>query len=52
MDRDPGPPALSFGTAAALHQAARPGYPPALFTAIEELTGRPLHGSRLVTRWN
>ncbi|MET7858915.1 methyltransferase domain-containing protein [Streptomyces sp. NPDC005318] len=38
--------ALSFDRAAAQYSAARPGYPSALFTAIEELTGRPLRGAR------
>ncbi|MFI1400599.1 class I SAM-dependent methyltransferase [Streptomyces sp. NPDC020681] len=42
------PRALSFDVAAAQYDAARPGYPPALFDAVEELTGRPLHGSRVV----
>ncbi|MER5772578.1 class I SAM-dependent methyltransferase [Streptomyces sp. NPDC001985] len=40
--------ALSFDLAAAQYEAARPGYPPALFDAIEELTGRPLHGADAV----
>ncbi|MFI5757886.1 class I SAM-dependent methyltransferase [Streptomyces sp. NPDC051569] len=40
--------ALSFDAVADQYDAARPGYPPALFDAIEELTGRPLHGSRVV----
>ena len=35
---------LSFDSAAAQYDAARPGYPPALFDAVEELTGRPLKG--------
>ncbi|PRH75943.1 SAM-dependent methyltransferase, partial [Streptomyces solincola] len=34
--------ARSFDTAAARYDAARPGYPPALFDAVEELAGRPL----------
>ncbi|MEV0012148.1 class I SAM-dependent methyltransferase [Streptomyces sp. NPDC047973] len=38
--------ALSFDTAAARYAAYRPGYPPALLDAVEELTGRPLYGSR------
>ncbi|MFF3689811.1 class I SAM-dependent methyltransferase [Streptomyces sp. NPDC002187] len=40
--------ALSFDTAAAQYDAARPGYPPALFDAIEEITGHPLKGCRAV----
>jgi len=40
--------AHSFNAAAAQYAAARPSYPPALFDAIEELTGRPLAGSRVV----
>ncbi|WP_406303584.1 class I SAM-dependent methyltransferase [Streptomyces sp. NBC_00885] len=39
---------LSFDAAAAQYNAARPGYPPALFDAVEELTGRPLKGSRVI----
>ncbi|MFD4229986.1 class I SAM-dependent methyltransferase [Streptomyces sp. NPDC058545] len=42
----PHPRALSFDRAAAQYAAARPGYPPALFTTVEELTGRPLRGAR------
>ncbi|MFB9578197.1 class I SAM-dependent methyltransferase [Streptomyces yanii] len=38
--------ALSFDRAAGQYAAARPGYPPALFAAVEELTGRPLRGAR------
>ncbi|MBT2506796.1 methyltransferase domain-containing protein [Streptomyces sp. ISL-98] len=38
--------ALSFDTVAAQYAAARPGYPPALFNAVEELTGRPFPGAR------
>ncbi|MEV6107850.1 class I SAM-dependent methyltransferase [Streptomyces sp. NPDC051940] len=34
--------ALSFDTVAAQYAAARPGYPPALLDAVEDLTGRPL----------
>jgi SAM-dependent methyltransferase len=37
--------ASSFNAVAAEYAAARPGYPPALFDAIEELTGRPLAGA-------
>lgn len=37
--------ATSFDSVAAQYRAARPGYPPALFTAVEELAGRPLHGA-------
>ncbi|WP_392671392.1 class I SAM-dependent methyltransferase [Streptomyces sp. LN785] len=40
------PRALSFDRAAAQYAAARPGYPPELFAAVEELTGRPLRGAR------
>ncbi|MFI1419056.1 class I SAM-dependent methyltransferase [Streptomyces sp. NPDC020731] len=40
--------AHSFNAAAARYAANRPSYPPALFDAIEELTGRPLAGSRVV----
>jgi len=39
------PRALSFDAIAAQYAAARPDYPPALFEAIEELTGRPLAGA-------
>ncbi|OKK19148.1 methyltransferase [Streptomyces sp. CB00455] len=39
--------ARSFDAAAALYQAHRPAYPAALFDAVEELTGRPLAGSRV-----
>ncbi|HEY9439427.1 MAG TPA: methyltransferase domain-containing protein [Streptomyces sp.] len=42
------PRALSFDRAAAQYAAARPGYPPALLDAVEELSGRPLRGSRAV----
>ncbi|MFC1430811.1 class I SAM-dependent methyltransferase [Streptacidiphilus sp. N1-3] len=38
----------SFGAVAADYQAARPSYPQALFDAIEELTGRPLKGARVL----
>ncbi|MFC8103570.1 class I SAM-dependent methyltransferase [Streptomyces sp. NPDC057363] len=40
--------AHSFNAAAAQYAANRPSYPPALFDTIEELTGRPLAGSRVV----
>ncbi|MEU9581404.1 class I SAM-dependent methyltransferase [Streptomyces chilikensis] len=40
--------ARSFNSAAAVYAAARPSYPPALFDAVEELTGRPLTGARVV----
>ncbi|MFA3877715.1 class I SAM-dependent methyltransferase [Streptomyces sp. MMCC 100] len=40
--------AHSFNAAAAQYAANRPSYPPALFDALEELTGRPLKGSRVV----
>ncbi|MFE9932393.1 class I SAM-dependent methyltransferase [Streptomyces sp. NPDC005533] len=39
--------ARSFDSAAALYAANRPGYPPALFDALEELAGRPLAGARV-----
>ncbi|APU39853.1 class I SAM-dependent methyltransferase [Streptomyces sp. TN58] len=39
--------ARSFDTAAASYAAHRPGYPPALLDAVEELTGRPLAGARV-----
>ncbi|MGW1816249.1 class I SAM-dependent methyltransferase [Streptomyces sp. NPDC002125] len=41
------PRALSFDSAAAQYAAYRPGYPPALLDAVEELSGRPLHGARV-----
>lgn len=48
----PGPDAhghrFPFESVADQYEAARPGYPPALLDAIEELTGRPLQGSRVV----
>ncbi|MFF8844708.1 class I SAM-dependent methyltransferase [Streptomyces sp. NPDC015127] len=40
--------ALSFDSAADQYDSARPGYPPALFDAVEELAGRPLTGARTV----
>ncbi|MFF7335273.1 methyltransferase domain-containing protein [Streptomyces sp. NPDC008150] len=39
--------AHSFNAAAAEYAAHRPSYPPALFDAIEELTGHPLAGARV-----
>ncbi|MFJ7293129.1 class I SAM-dependent methyltransferase [Streptomyces collinus] len=39
--------AHSFNAAAAQYAANRPSYPPALFEAMEELTGRPLTGARV-----
>ncbi|MEU6314442.1 class I SAM-dependent methyltransferase [Streptomyces sp. NPDC047014] len=39
--------ARSFDTAAVSYGKHRPGYPPALFDALEELTGRPLAGARV-----
>ncbi|MGW2394731.1 methyltransferase domain-containing protein [Streptomyces lydicamycinicus] len=39
--------ARSFDAVAAQYAAARPGYPPALFDAIEELAGLPLAGARV-----
>ncbi|MEU3723453.1 class I SAM-dependent methyltransferase [Streptomyces sp. NPDC031705] len=41
------PRARSFDAAAALYHAHRPGYPGALFDAVEELAGRPLRGARV-----
>lgn len=54
-DHTPEPPAEptrtarahSFNAAAAQYAANRPSYPPALFDAIEDLTGRPLSGARV-----
>ncbi|MFD5749190.1 class I SAM-dependent methyltransferase [Streptomyces sp. NPDC127033] len=45
----PGPTAraFSFDAVADQYDEARPGYPPALFDTVEELTGRPLRGSRV-----
>ncbi|MGW3014018.1 class I SAM-dependent methyltransferase [Streptomyces sp. NPDC001219] len=40
--------ARAFDAVAAQYAAARPGYPPALFDAIEELAGRPLTGARVL----
>ncbi|MCM2393789.1 class I SAM-dependent methyltransferase [Streptomyces albipurpureus] len=40
--------ALSFDSAAARYDTARPGYPPVLFDAVEEITGRTLHGSQVI----
>ncbi|MDX3850872.1 class I SAM-dependent methyltransferase [Streptomyces sp. AK02-01A] len=40
--------ALSFDAVADQYDTSRPGYPPALFDTVEELTGRPLEGSRVV----
>ncbi|MEU4112803.1 class I SAM-dependent methyltransferase [Streptomyces sp. NPDC048208] len=40
--------AHSFNAAAAQYAANRPSYPPALFDTVEELTGRPLAGARVV----
>ncbi|MCX5587345.1 class I SAM-dependent methyltransferase [Streptomyces erythrochromogenes] len=39
--------ARSFDAAAASYAAHRPGYPPALLDAVEELAGRPLAGARV-----
>ncbi|WP_424217189.1 class I SAM-dependent methyltransferase (plasmid) [Streptomyces sp. BI20] len=39
--------ARSFDSAAALYNANRPGYPPALFDTIQEFSGRPLAGARV-----
>ncbi|WP_336054396.1 class I SAM-dependent methyltransferase [Streptomyces sp. CA2R101] len=40
--------ARSFDAVAAQYAAARPGYPPALFDAIEELAGQSLDGARVL----
>ncbi|WP_128382128.1 class I SAM-dependent methyltransferase [Streptomyces cavernae] len=40
--------AHSFNAAATQYAANRPSYPPALFDAIEELSGRTLDGARVV----
>ncbi|MHC0431895.1 class I SAM-dependent methyltransferase [Streptomyces sp. O3] len=40
--------ALSFDAVAPQYATARPGYPPALLDAIEELTARPLRGARVL----
>ena len=40
--------ASSFNAVAAQYAAARPGYPAALFTAVEELAGRPLANARVL----
>ncbi|MEU8917647.1 class I SAM-dependent methyltransferase [Streptomyces nigrescens] len=40
--------ARAFDAVAAQYAAARPGYPPALFDAIEELAGQPLAGARVL----
>ncbi|WP_329456374.1 class I SAM-dependent methyltransferase [Streptomyces sp. NBC_01497] len=37
--------ALSFDAVAELYDTSRPGYPPALFDAVEEAGGRPFAGS-------
>ncbi|MFJ3881753.1 class I SAM-dependent methyltransferase [Streptomyces sp. NPDC090077] len=39
--------ARSFDAAAAAYNAHRPGYPDALFDAVEALAGRPLRGARV-----
>ncbi|MFJ4713304.1 class I SAM-dependent methyltransferase [Streptomyces sp. NPDC088785] len=41
-------PALSFDAVAARYAAARPGYPPALFDAVEDLAGTSLRGRRVL----
>lgn len=40
--------ALSFDVVAGQYDAARPGYPPVLFDAVEELSGRSLRGARVL----
>ncbi|MFE0422833.1 class I SAM-dependent methyltransferase [Streptomyces sp. NPDC058953] len=42
------PRARSFDSAAAQYAAARPGYPDALFDAVEDLSGRRLRGADVV----
>jgi SAM-dependent methyltransferase len=37
----------AFESIADTYAASRPGYPPRLFEAIEELTGSPLHGAQV-----
>ncbi|GAA1375099.1 class I SAM-dependent methyltransferase [Streptomyces beijiangensis] len=39
--------ALSFDAVAAQYAAARPGYPPALFDAVEAMADQPLKGARV-----
>ncbi|MET8475470.1 class I SAM-dependent methyltransferase [Streptomyces sp. NPDC006422] len=39
--------ALSFDAVAQQYATARPGYPPQLFDAVQDLAGLPLHGSRV-----
>ncbi|MFG2296821.1 class I SAM-dependent methyltransferase [Streptomyces sp. NPDC048603] len=39
--------ARSFSSAAGRYGTYRPSYPPALFDAVEEITGRPLRGARV-----
>ncbi|MET9554164.1 class I SAM-dependent methyltransferase [Streptomyces sp. NPDC006645] len=40
--------ALSFDAVAEQYDTGRPGYPPALFDTVEELSGRPLRGARVL----
>lgn len=40
--------ATSFDSVASQYAAARPGYPPQLLTAVEELAGRPLRGAEVL----
>ncbi|MER7177384.1 SAM-dependent methyltransferase, partial [Streptomyces mesophilus] len=40
--------ALSFDAVAAQYATARPDYPPELFETLEELTGTPLDGRRVL----
>ncbi|MBP0460582.1 class I SAM-dependent methyltransferase [Streptomyces montanisoli] len=40
--------ALSFDVVAELYDTSRPGYPPALFDAVEDAAGRPLAGAHAV----
>ncbi|WP_405743681.1 class I SAM-dependent methyltransferase [Streptomyces sp. NBC_01525] len=40
--------ARAFDTVAAQYATARPGYPPSLHDAVEELAGRPLAGARVL----
>ncbi len=38
----------AFESIAGTYAASRPGYPPQVFEAIEELTGRPLRGAQVI----
>ncbi|MGB8940823.1 MAG: class I SAM-dependent methyltransferase [Streptomyces sp.] len=47
-DHAASPFALSFDSVATQYAASRPGYPPHLFTTVEELAEQPLRGARTV----